>query len=485
MRVTLKLLTLLIATLATFSPLACQEPNAQPKPKLAAPQDPKSAVPVRIKPTDLRTRKHGIDWPSFLGPNRDSKSPEKDITTRWPADGPPIAWQREVGTGYGVGVTSLGRYFQFDRYGDQATLLCLNAETGKEIWRFEYPTEYEDLLGYNNGPRCSPIVDEDRVYILGAEGMLHCLRVLDGQPLWKVDTSAEYGVVQNFFGVGGTPIIEGDLLIANIGGSPPDSPDTYSGRVQGNGSGIVAFNKYTGEEAYKLTDELASYASPIVTSMYDRRWCFVFARGGLVAFEPKSGKLDFEYPWRARSLESVNASTPIVFDNQVFISETYGPGSSLLKITPEGHELVWRDDDRAREKAMQTHWNTPIYLDGYIYGSSGRHTGNAELRCIDAKDGTVKWSEGQLTRSSLLYVDGHFICLSEDGVLRLLRATPEKFDMVAALTLRSPANAVDIRSPEDRQLLAYPAWAAPMLSHGLLYVRGKDRLVVLDLKEGG
>jgi outer membrane protein assembly factor BamB len=130
---------------------------------------------------------------------------------------------------------------------------------------------------------------------------------------------------------------------------------------------------------------------------------------------------------------------------------------------------------------MQTHWNTAVYVDGYIYGSSGRHASNAELRCIDAKDGEVKWSEGELTRSSLLYVDGHFVCLSENGVLRLLRATPEKFEMVSDVILRSPALAEEDARPEDRQLLTYPAWSAPILSHGLLYVRGKDRLVCMEL----
>ena len=486
MQVIVKLWALLCGVWFPLAPRACPEPKAPPVARTAAPGAVEKNVPAerleRVKPADLRTRKHGIDWPSFLGPNRDSKSPEKDLMIRWPETGPPIAWRRDLGVGYGVGVTSLGRYFQFDRHANRATLLCLNAETGEELWRFEYPTLYEDLLGYNNGPRCSPVVDEDRVYIFGAEGMLYCLRVVDGRPLWKLDTTEKYGVVQNFFGVGSTPIVEGDLLIANIGGSPPNSPDTYSGRVQGNGTGIVAFNKFTGEEVYRLTDELASYASPIVVSMHDRRWCFMFARGGLVAFEPRSGKLDFEFPWRARSLESVNASTPIVFDDHVFISETYGPGGCLLKIRPDGHEVVWDDSKRFRDQAMQTHWNTPIYHDGYIYGSSGRHTGNAELRCIRAADGKVMWSEGELTRCSLLYFEGHLVCLGENGVLRLLRATPDKFDMVAGVYLRAPAVSEDGGLAPDQPLLAYPAWAAPVLSHGLLYLRGKDKLVVLDIQ---
>jgi outer membrane protein assembly factor BamB len=443
-----------------------------------APAEEDSTVP------SLWTRKTGIDWPSFLGPRRVSKSPETGILTVWPKDGPKIVWQRELEIGYGIGSISKGRFFQFDRDGDNARLVCLNAETGAEIWKFEYATDYEDLYGYDNGPRCSPVVDGDRVYIFGVEGMLHCLRVEDGTPIWKVDTTADFGVVQNFFGVGSTPVIEGGLLIAMVGGSPPDSQNVPPGqldRVDGNGSGIVAFDKMTGKVKYKITDELASYSSPLLATIDDRRWCFAFARGGLVGFEPAGGKVDFHYPWRDRSLESVNASTPVVVGNQVFISETYGPGSSLLEVRPGGSEVVWSDDPRTRQKAMQTHWNTPVYHQGYLYGSSGRHTENAELRCIEWKTGKVMWSEPGLTRTSLLYVDGHFVCLGEYGTLLLFKATPEKFDPVAEVTFESKSDTpppLGFRAP---LLLKYPCWAAPILSHGLLYVRGSDRLVCLEL----
>ncbi|MEO8499044.1 MAG: PQQ-binding-like beta-propeller repeat protein, partial [Planctomycetota bacterium] len=136
--------------------------------------------------TDLWTRKKGVDWPNFLGPNRDSKSPETGIISPWPEAGLKIVWQRELHTGYGIGSISKGRLYQLERQGNKATLLCLNAESGDELWRFQYPTDYEDLLGFNNGPRCSPVIDGERVYIYGAEGMLHCLRAGDGELVWKL-----------------------------------------------------------------------------------------------------------------------------------------------------------------------------------------------------------------------------------------------------------------------------------------------------------
>ena len=166
-------------------------------------------------PADLRTRQAGDDWPGFLGPLGTSVSREKGIVTPWPDRGPRIVWQKEVGVGYGMPSVSRGRLFQFDRHKDRARLSCLNAETGDFLWKFEYPTAYVDQYGYDGGPRCCPVVEDDRVYIFGAEGMLYCLRFDDkgAKPLWKVDTQAEFGVVQNFFGVASAPVIEKDLLI--------------------------------------------------------------------------------------------------------------------------------------------------------------------------------------------------------------------------------------------------------------------------------
>ena len=469
---------------AAFLLMAFAAAAGEAAPKKPAPKKPAASVP------DLRTRRTGDDWPQFLGPTGDSKSRETGIRTDWPAEGPPLVWQKRVGDGYGMPTISRGRLFQCARFNDQMRLACMKSETGEVLWNFDYASDYQDLYGYDNGPRCSPVVDDDRVYMFGVEGLLHCLRVTDGKLLWKLDTAKEFGVIQNFFGVGSTPVIEGDLLLAQIGGSPAESKDAPPGQldlVKPNGSGVVAFDKHTGKVKYKLGDELASYAGPVLATIGDRRWCFVFARGGLLAFNPRSGQLDFHYPWRASVLESVNASNPVVIGDRVFISECYGPGSSLLRVRPGGYEVVWSDKDRRRDKSMQTHWNTPVHHEGYLYGSSGRHSENAELRSIELATGKVMWSQPELGRSSLLYVDGHFVCLTEYGLVLLVKATPDKFDVVAQTILPAKEGALaggeelsrPLRGPP--RLLQYPAWAAPILSHGLLYLRGKDRLVCLEL----
>jgi outer membrane protein assembly factor BamB len=422
----------------------------------------------------LNTRFEGTDWPSFLGPTGDSISPEKGLIAPWPKQGPRLVWKTPVDEGYGAPAISKGRLFVFDRVANSARLRCLNAETGQFLWKFEYPTNYRDKYGYNGGPRSCPVVDDDRVYLYGAEGMLHCLRVSDGKPLWKVDTVADFGVIQNFFGVGSAPVVEGELLLAQVGGSPRGSDKVEFSDLKGSGSGIVAFDKRTGKVVYQITDELASYSSPVLASIHGRRWCFVLARGGLVGFEPKSGKVDFHFPWRAPDLESVNASNPVVIDDKVFISECYGLGSALLQVKPGGCEVVWSDaKKKLREKRLLCHWMTPVYSGGYLYGCSGRHTNQAELRCIEWATGKVMWSEPRLSRTSLLMIDSHFIVQTEVGPLLLVNVNPQRYDEVSLVQVHEAGK----KDP----LLEYPCWAAPVVARGLMYLRGPHYLVCLEV----
>ena len=422
-------------------------------------------------PTSLWTRKKGEDWPRFLGPRGDSTSAEKGLIVPWPKAGPRIVWHKPVGSGYAMPTVSRGRLFVFDRIRNRCRLRAWKAEDGESLWSFEYATTYKDKYGYNGGPRCSPVVDGGCVYAYGPEGMLHCVNAADGKLVWKVDTVRDFGVVQNFFGVGSTPVVEGDLLLVQVGGSPKGSDDVVFDELKGNGSGLVAFDKRTGKVKWKSLDELASYSSPVVATVGKRRLCLLFGRGGLHALDPETGKAKGSVPWRATMLESVNASNPVVVGERVLISECYQLGSALLDLKPGGgFKEVWTDRAKGRKKSLATHWMTPVVVDGYVYGSSGRHSNEAELRCVELATGKVMWSEPGLTRCSLLRVEGHFVCLAEDGTLLLLKVNPKKYEEVSRVTLK------DGGVP----LLKEPCWAAPILSHGLLFVRGQDELVCLE-----
>ena len=454
---------------------------------VTGPADLAEAAEGETLPPDLRTRTDGIDWPGFLGPNRDSKSPETGIRSDWAGDPPPLLWHRELGEGYAAPSVARGRLFYFTRFGDRARLVAVRAETGEELWRSEYRTGYEDYYGYDGGPRTAPLIDGPRVYAVGADGILRCHRVLDGEVLWERDTHAEYGVQQNFFGVASAPWVEGDLLLVAVGGSPAGAPNIHSGRVESNGTALVAFDKRTGEERYRLGDDLASYASPVVVDFAGERRGFHFARSGLILFDPKDGREIDGFGWRARRLTSVNAANPVVVGSQVLLTESYEKGAVLLEYVgdPEGESQgdpangasgfrpVWQDGPR--NQAIAAHWNTPVHHEGVVYVSSGEKSPNAELRAVDWATGEVHWSQSRLARTQLLYVDGHFVVHSEVGDLLLIRATPESYQQVGHVRLQAE---VDGRTVD---LLRYPAWAAPVLAHGVLYVRGRDRLAALEL----
>lgn len=437
----------------------------------------------------LWTRERGDDWPTFLGAAGNGCSNETGILTDWSEGKLKVLWQTQLGEGYGIGSVASGRYLHFDRHRDAARVRCFVAETGEPLWTFSYPSTYNDLYGYDSGPRTSPVIDGDRVYVFGVEGWLHCLSLKDGTKVWEMDTAEKFGVIQNFFGVASTPIVDGDLLLVMIGGSPAESQTVPPGaldRIQPNGTGMVALDKYTGEVKYKIGNDLASYAGLRPAKLAGRAVCYAWLRGGLIGFETATGNIFLEHPYRHPKLESVNASTPVVREtkngNEVFLSECYGLGSVLLNVTvdpqtqltPEDKSLplvtksqiAWGDKGR-RHKSLEAHWNTPILLDGFLFGCSGRHGTGAEVRCLEWATGDVKWAKAGLERSSLTSIDGHFILLDETGALMLIKQNADRFEVVTVYD-----GDVELR---------FPCWAAPIVSHGLMWVRDRDQVICFEL----
>jgi hypothetical protein len=214
----------------------------------------------------------------------------------------------------------------------------------------------------------------------------------------------------------------------------------------------------------------------VLLALHGRERGVWLARDALVVFDPASGRVDLRWPFRARQTYSVNAANPVVAGNRVFVTESYELGGALLDVAPSFDRVavVWRDPP-VRNQALASHWMTPVYHDGFLYGSSGEKSGEAELRCVEWATGRVRWTQPGLTRSTVLLVDGHLVVLTEYGRLLLVEATPEDYRELAEVTLDG-----DIGG-RRRPLLRYPAWNAPVLSRGALYLRGADRLVALEL----
>lgn len=431
------------------------------------------------KPKPLAKDATTHDWTSFLGPSHNAVSTETRLSRNLP---PPLVWEFAKGTGYASPAIAGTRLVLMHRLEDEEIVECLHPETGASQWQLRYPTDFEDRYGYNNGPRSSPVIDGERVYTMGTQGQLHCLESGTGKIAWQRDLAAEYKVPQDFFGTSSTPLVEGRLLVVNVGA--PGGPC------------VVGFDKANGREVWRAGKEWGpSYASPVPAVMNGKRRVFVFAggessppTGGLMSIDPATGKVDFSFPWRSRSYESVNASCPVVFDNKVFISASYRRGSALLEIRPDfSYRAAWTTQE------FGLHFNTAIYRDGYLYGFDGRNEPDASLACVNATNGKVVWREvpewtetiqigGQRRqqlmgtyRGSLLAADGQFLCLGEMGHLLWMELTPTGYKEISRAWL----------------FAARESWALPVLSRGLLYVvqntrdplnGARPRLLCYDLR---
>ncbi len=427
----------------------------------------------------------GEDWPRFLGSLGNGVSSETGLVDKWPTNGPPLLWEKSIGTGYGAPSVRGDKLVFQHRLKDEEIVECLDARTGNQRWRYAYPSHYVDPYGYNNGPRSSPVLSSNRCYTFGAEGKLLCLD-LEGRLVWQRETAVDWNVPPAFFGVGSTPILEGGLLLAMVGGQPNSGMaalDANSGKTvwenvgQTNWEG-VPMTGWPGERQvqWQTWEKQASYSTPCAATIHGQRHVLCLMRQGLVSLEPKTGRVNFSFWFRSRLNDSVNAMVPVVVDDLIFISAAYYKvGSVLLRVKPDGKgvEEVWRG------LSLETHWTTPIYHDGHLYAFSGRNEPDARFRCVDFKTGELLWDRDEswpphstrtpsvFGRGSCILADGKLIALGEGGLLGLFKLNPKQPEEVCRFQVPS---------------LHYACWAAPSLSRGRLYLRSEDRLVCLNLK---
>lgn len=450
------------------------------------------------------------DWPYFLGPLQTGISSETNLIDQFPLEGPPLLWEKKIGTGYSAPSILGNRLIIHHRpdtkqESNKEIIECVRADTGKTLWKYEYDTDFRDPYGYNNGPRCSPLLTSKYCYTFGAQGKLYCLNLADGTLVWHRDCLKDFTVPPGFFGVGSTPILEGNKLFVMVGGQP--------------NSGMVAFDALTGKTLWENVGKdvwdgaatgwermpnykwrrnvkLSSYSSPIAVTIHGKRHLLCLMRQGLVSLNPEDGTVNFKYWFRSKINDSVNAARPVVIDDKIFLSAAYQVGSALLQVNPDGksYQELWRNPTN-----MMTHWSTTIHHNGYLYGFSGRHEREATMRCVDLSDGKVIWendgsapiigklkrdqSTGEIVwidsgkpapwplygRGSAILADNKFIVLGERGTLAIVKVDPKQFSEVCRTSF-----------PQ----IKYPAWAAPVLAHKRLYLRSESHLICLDFDKG-
>jgi outer membrane protein assembly factor BamB len=386
------------------------------------------------------------DWPQFLGPTRDGVYAGSDLAAVWPKDGPPVVWRKSIGQGFSGPAVADRQLILFHRLDNQEIVACLDARTGEPKWSHAYPTAYQDDFGFDPGPRATPCVAQGRVYTFGAEGMLSCLNLADGALLWQVNTKNEFHPRKGFFGAACSPLVEGGAVLLNIGGP--------------GGAGLVAFDKASGRVLWKNSDDEASYSSPAAATIHQRRYAFFFTRAGLAAVDPADGKIQFRYPWRSRMDASVNAATPLIIDDSIFLSASYGTGAILLRVRDNAVQKVWSGDD-----ILSNHYATSVYCHGCLYGIDGRaDLGVPSLRCVELNTGKIRWQDDAMGAATVLLAGDQLLILTEQGELIRAPATPAAF------------------APGDRaQIMPSGVRAYPALAGGFLYARSKDKLFCVNL----
>lgn len=420
-------------------------------------------------PKPLSAQAVTSDWPRFLGPADSGRSPETKLLKEFPAGGPTKVWEIARGEGYASPIIADGRLVLFHWMDGHEIIECLDAATGRALWSHRYPIVYEDRFNYSPGPRSSPVIADGRAYAFGVTGMLHCMDMQTGSVVWKKDIRAEYEVPQTFFGLGSSPLVFGDLVIVNAGGSRRRS--------------VIAFDRHSGHEKWCADSDWGnSYASPIVARLHGIDRIMVLAgaeseppTGGLLCIDPHNGHVDSAFPWRAKIVHSVNASTPVVVgDDGIFISESYTRGGTLLRFSKKFEPTqVWEN------KKFGMHFITPVAVDGHLYGIDGQHQGEARLVCVDAATGKELWGDPLtweidlggdakrigVCRGNIVQADNAFLCLGEFGSLLWLDLSPAGCRIIS----------------KSQPFLAPQTWAPPAINRGLLYVTQNSRDVVTGI----
>ncbi len=391
----------------------------------------------------------GADWPQYMGPGRDGASAEEGLLATWPEGGPPELWRKAFGPAFSGMAVAGGRLYSADSDGELDYAFCLDAESGEERWRTAIGPVWVNDLG--NGPRSTPAVAGGGVYVISGQGHLAALAAEDGRLLWSSDLKERFGLEQLHFGFSTAPIVEGELVLAEVGGED---------------ASIVAFDRATGEERWRAAGGLAAYSSPVRLDFGGVDQLVYVNRDGVVSVSPE-GKVVWSHPFAPGA--SVKPALPtFVEPDLLMVSASYDIGALALRMTvvPErasgatgsqgvSVEEVWQS------RVMRNHFNSSVAAGGHIYGFD-----NATFKCIEAATGEQRWAKrGRMGKGSLIYADDHFLVLTETGRLLLVEASPDAYVEKAAV-----------------QVLEGRCWTAPSLSGGRLFLRNGEEMLALDLR---
>lgn len=413
------------------------------------------------------TFSHAQEWPDWRGANRDGIWKGEGIVQKFDENPIPVKWSVPVGPGYTGPTVANGKVYLMDRIekpDEQERILCFDAETGKAVWSFSYDCSYESV-GYPAGPRASVVIHEGKAYSLGTMGHLFCFNAITGQVLWQNDLQKEYHIRMPIWGIAATPLICGEKIILQIGGS--------------NNACVVALDKNTGNEIWRNLDDGASYSAPIVIERDGKKVLIVWTADNLAGLDPDSGEAYWKIAFPLRM--AMGISTPVVYGDYIFVSSFYG-GALLANLDKTGlkAEKVWMraGENERKTDALHCVINTPVIKEGYIYGVDSY----GELRCLDLKTGDRIW-ENLTAVNKNRWANIHFIehgdktwMFNEHGELLITELSPGGLKVISRARLIEPTIVQLNRSGTG------VTWSHPAFVNSKVYIRNDRELVCADLK---
>lgn len=385
------------------------------------------------------------DWPQILGPNRNGIADGERLAETWPANEPKKLWEARVGSGFaGVAVVDKTTVL-FHREGRDDKISVLNAETGEALWDVRFPSSFVPQIVDDDGPRVVPTVQDGAIFAYSAEGNLYCVDMKSKKTRWQRNTFKDFGANGGYFGAGSAPLVDGNRVIVNVGGDRKSA-------------GVVAFDTETGKTVWNAVNDQASYSAPVMTTQDGVRHLLCVTRLHLVSLDPETGKERFRIPFGQRG-PTVNAAVPIVSDNHILITASYGIGARWLEFGKQKCDVIWNDE------ILSSQYTTPIYHDGAVYGVDGRQDGGPiSLKCFDPKTRKEFWTKPGISYATLVSADGKLLVMQTDGTLTMVALSKEGYQELASTSL-----------------LPGTCRALPALSNGRFYVRNERTLLCVDL----
>ena len=383
------------------------------------------------------------DWPQWQGADRTRISKETGLLKQWPSNGPPVVWQATgLGSGYGSMAVAGERVFVQGTRGGNSMVVALNRADGKEVWSKALGRSGDDDRG--PGPRGTPTVDGDRLYVLTENGDLACLKT-DGAAVWQRNILRDFGGSQLRWLISESPLVDGAHLIVSPGGP---------------GAGMVKLDKMTGKTVWQTKElsDTAGYSSAIAADVQGVRTYLTFTAAAGVGVRASDGKLMFRYDRAANRV--ANITTPVFHDNKVFFTSAYDTGAGLVNLTAQNGSVSANEVYFTRE--MKNHHGGVVLTNGYLYGFD-----DSILTCIEFATGKRMWRDRSVGKGSVILADGDLYLMSENNVVGLAAASPTGYQEKGRFSIA------------DKGL---PSWAHPVVSGGRLYVRNQDSLMAYDVR---